>query len=165
MLQAKLSELIWTVHPRASFLHPKISQPRIPRAKTSLLLHPRPRRPRASLPPTVAVLLARSSYSPLPPLRRGRPPSSPPPRPAAGATPRPRRRRGQIVLLPLGSATGADFGPFCIAVRLLPSLPPLPILPSPVAFLFARAAISSSASINVLVELPFHRRSRPVTSL
>ncbi|BAH95222.1 Os11g0307950, partial [Oryza sativa Japonica Group] len=134
---------------------------------------PRPRRSDSPLPPllrvlagaTVAVLLARSSYSPLPPLRRGRPPSSPPPRPAAGATPRPRRRRGQIVLLPLGSATGADFGPFCIAVRLLPSLPPLPILPPPGAFLFARAAISSSASINVLVELPFHRRSRPVTSL
>ncbi|EEC68101.1 hypothetical protein OsI_35987 [Oryza sativa Indica Group] len=47
--------------------------------------------------------------------RRGRPPSSPPPRPAAGATPRPHRRRGQIVLLPLGSAAGADFGPFSAA--------------------------------------------------
>uniref|UniRef100_I1QZY2 Uncharacterized protein n=1 Tax=Oryza glaberrima TaxID=4538 RepID=I1QZY2_ORYGL len=47
--------------------------------------------------------------------RRGRPPSSPPPRPAAGATLRPHRRRGQIVLLPLGSAAGADFGPFSAA--------------------------------------------------
>ncbi|KAF2920699.1 hypothetical protein DAI22_08g231128 [Oryza sativa Japonica Group] len=53
--------------------------------------------------------------SSLPPLRRGRPPSSPPPRPAAGATPRPRRSRRRIVLLPLGSAAGADFGPFSTA--------------------------------------------------
>ncbi len=95
MLQAKLSELIWTVHPRASFLHPKISQPRIPRAKTSLLLHPRPRRPRASLPRS---LLPASSQERLPaaaapprPRRshRGRPPRSLLLLPAAAATPRP----------------------------------------------------------------------------
>ncbi|KAF2946959.1 hypothetical protein DAI22_02g333700 [Oryza sativa Japonica Group] len=157
-----------------------VGHPRIPRAKTSLLLHPQPRRPRASLPRSLlpassqerlpaaaaAVLLARSSCSPLPPLRRaiagaaaavlllphrcaplfptsffpdrasptrisrrsrlwpllrrrnrhrpqpaavlllphrrGCPPHGLLLRPAAGATPRPRRSRRRIVLLPLG---------------------------------------------------------------
>uniref|UniRef100_A0A0D3HLI6 Uncharacterized protein n=1 Tax=Oryza barthii TaxID=65489 RepID=A0A0D3HLI6_9ORYZ len=117
-----------------------LDQPRIPRAKTSLLLHPRPRRPRASLPrslppassqerhPTAAapprpcrtrrgrpprsiLLLPTAAAMPRPSRsRRGRPPSSPPPRPAAGATLRPRRSRLRIVLLPLGSAAGATAG-------------------------------------------------------
>uniref|UniRef100_A0A0D9YY85 Uncharacterized protein n=1 Tax=Oryza glumipatula TaxID=40148 RepID=A0A0D9YY85_9ORYZ len=97
--------------------------PRIPRAKTSLLLHPQPRRPRASLPRSLlpassqerlpaaaaAVLLARSSCSPLPPLRRA----------IAGAA-------AAVLLLPHRCAplfptsffpdpAGADFGPFSAA--------------------------------------------------
>uniref|UniRef100_A0A0E0P697 Uncharacterized protein n=1 Tax=Oryza rufipogon TaxID=4529 RepID=A0A0E0P697_ORYRU len=104
-----------------------ISQPRIPRAKTSLLLHPQLRRPRASLPRSLlqvssqerlpaaaaAVLLTRCSCSPLPPLRRA----------LAGAAVAvlllPHRRAPLFPTSffpdPAGAAVGADFGPFSAA--------------------------------------------------
>ncbi|KAF2919103.1 hypothetical protein DAI22_08g109400 [Oryza sativa Japonica Group] len=205
MLHAKSSGLNASIR-ALLFLHRTISQPRIPRAKTSLL-HPQPRRPRASLPrsllpassqerlPTAAaaILLARSSFSPLLPLRRAlagaaaavlllphrRAPLFPtsffpdrasptrisrrrsrlwpllrrrnqhrpqpaavlllphrrgcPPHglllcPAAGATPRPRRSRRRIVLLPLGpvriSVLHLRRSPLSLSLR--PRLHPLP---------------------------------------
>uniref|UniRef100_A0A0E0QLQ6 Uncharacterized protein n=1 Tax=Oryza rufipogon TaxID=4529 RepID=A0A0E0QLQ6_ORYRU len=88
-----------TAHFSSSLTPPRVLAGATPHCRRSSASSPEQPRPSSSLPP----------------LRRARPPSSPPPRPAAGATPRPRRSRRRIVLLPLGSAAGADFGPFSTA--------------------------------------------------